>query len=189
MEAIFCLLVGLFFAASIYLMLSNHLVRILLGVSIFGNAVNLLIFTAGRLSGPAPPVLSKGAGHEPEHAATPALPVDGAADGTAAGATATGALPDAATAAAQGATATTHPITPAMPINAGSDLVNSALDAVSTTANPLPQALILTAIVISFSIFAFLLVLTFRAYQSMDTDNIDDMRVAEGDPVRPPLGY
>ena len=58
MEAIFSLVVGLFFAASIYLMLSSHLVRILLGVSIFGNAVNLMIFTAGRLGGPAPPVRS-----------------------------------------------------------------------------------------------------------------------------------
>ena len=62
-------------------------------------------------------------------------------------------------------------------------------DGIEVFSNPLPHVLILTAIVISFSIFAFLLVLTFRAYQSMDTDNIDDMRVAEGDPVRPPLGY
>ncbi|MBO6782459.1 MAG: Na+/H+ antiporter subunit C [Alphaproteobacteria bacterium] len=46
-------------------------------------------------------------------------------------------------------------------------------------ANPLPQALILTAIVISFSLFAFLLVLSYRAYQSLDTIDTDDMRVAE----------
>lgn len=46
-------------------------------------------------------------------------------------------------------------------------------------ANPLPQALILTAIVISFSLFAFLLVLSYRAYQSLDTINTDEMRVAE----------
>lgn len=57
-------------------------------------------------------------------------------------------------------------------------------------ANPLPQALILTAIVISFSFFAFLLVLGFRAYQELETDNSDEMRVAE--PVgeaSPPAGY
>ncbi len=49
-------------------------------------------------------------------------------------------------------------------------------------ANPLPQALILTAIVISFSLFAFLLVLAYRAYQALGTVNTDEMREAE--PVR-----
>ncbi|MOA67764.1 Na(+)/H(+) antiporter subunit C [compost metagenome] len=54
----------------------------------------------------------------------------------------------------------------------------------------MPQALILTAIVIGFSMFAFLLVLAFRAYQSLDADNTDTMRLAE--PERspsPPLSY
>ena len=57
-------------------------------------------------------------------------------------------------------------------------------------ANPLPQALILTAIVISFSFLAFLLVLTYRAYQDLRTDDTGEMRVAEPDerPL-PPLGY
>ena len=58
------------------------------------------------------------------------------------------------------------------------------------TANPLPQALILTAIVISFSFFAFLLVLAYRAYQELETDNTDEMRFAEPEDQRlPPLGY
>jgi multicomponent Na+:H+ antiporter subunit C len=58
------------------------------------------------------------------------------------------------------------------------------------TANPLPQALILTAIVISFSFFAFLMVLTFRAYEALGTDNTAEMRLAEprGEAL-PPLGY
>ena len=57
-------------------------------------------------------------------------------------------------------------------------------------ANPLPQALILTAIVISFSLLAFVLVLTYRAYQSLGTDNTDTMRVAAPDEHRPPpAGY
>ena len=57
-------------------------------------------------------------------------------------------------------------------------------------ANPLPQALILTAIVISFSFLAFLLVLTYRAYQALKTDNTGEMRLAEPEerPL-PPLGY
>ncbi len=46
-------------------------------------------------------------------------------------------------------------------------------------ANPLPQALILTAIVISFAFFAFILVLTYRAYQALHTVDIDEMREAE----------
>jgi multicomponent Na+:H+ antiporter subunit C len=57
-------------------------------------------------------------------------------------------------------------------------------------ANPLPHALILTAIVIGFSIFVFLVALAYRAYQSMDADNTDSMRLAEpkGGPT-PPLEY
>lgn len=50
-------------------------------------------------------------------------------------------------------------------------------------ANPLPQALILTAIVNSFFLFAFLLVLSYRAYQSLGTINTDEMRVAEPEPT------
>jgi multicomponent Na+:H+ antiporter subunit C len=125
MEPAFAVLVGLFFAVSIYLMLSKHVIRILLGVAIFGNAVNLLIFTSGR-------VMREVAAIIPE-----------------------------------GATTLTGQV-----------------------ANPLPQALILTAIVISFSFFAFLLVLAYRAYQELGTDDTDGMRVAEpeGEPL-PPIGY
>ncbi|GEK34684.1 Na(+)/H(+) antiporter subunit C [Kurthia sibirica] len=43
-------------------------------------------------------------------------------------------------------------------------------------ADPLPQALILTAIVISFGVTAFFLVLAYRAYQELGTDNIDELR-------------
>lgn len=46
-------------------------------------------------------------------------------------------------------------------------------------ANALPQALVLTAIVIGFGLFAFALVLTFRAYQSLGTLDTDQMRIAE----------
>ncbi|GKW45755.1 MULTISPECIES: Na(+)/H(+) antiporter subunit C [unclassified Planococcus (in: firmicutes)] len=40
----------------------------------------------------------------------------------------------------------------------------------------LPQALILTAIVISFAVTAFILVLAFRAYQELGTDDLEEMR-------------
>ncbi|MEP7240303.1 MAG: Na+/H+ antiporter subunit C [Devosia sp.] len=57
-------------------------------------------------------------------------------------------------------------------------------------ANPLPQALILTAIVIGFAMFAYLAVLAFRAYESMDADDTDHMRLAEPEGVpNPPLEY
>ena len=125
MEALFSLLIGIFFAVAVYLMLSKYTVRILLGVAILGNAVNLLLFTSGRLTREVPPIIERG---------LDALPAG--------------------------------------------------------AANPLPQALILTAIVISFSFFAFLLVLAYRAYQELGTDDTDEMRLAEPrDEPLPPLGY
>lgn len=124
-ETALAVLVGVFFSVAVYLLLSKHTIRIMLGVVVLGNAANLSIFTAGRLTREVPPVIP------------PDLYV-----------------PDIA------------------------------------TANPLPQALVLTAIVISFSLFAFLLVLAWRAYQDLDTDNTEEMRLAEpkNDPL-PPLSY
>jgi len=43
-------------------------------------------------------------------------------------------------------------------------------------ADPLPQALILTAIVIGFGVQAFAIVLVKRAYQTVNTDDFDQMR-------------
>ncbi|WP_033542187.1 Na(+)/H(+) antiporter subunit C [Planococcus sp. CAU13] len=43
----------------------------------------------------------------------------------------------------------------------------------------LPQALILTAIVISFAVTAFVLVLAYRAYQELGTDDLEEMRGAD----------
>jgi multicomponent Na+:H+ antiporter subunit C len=42
--------------------------------------------------------------------------------------------------------------------------------------DPLPQALILTAIVISFGVTSFMLVLAYRSYQELGTDNMDHLR-------------
>lgn len=125
METVFALVAGLFLSAAIYLMLSRHVVRLLIGLVLLGNAVNLAIFTAGRITRETPPLIAAGA-----------------------------------TAGAPG------------------------------IANPLPQALILTAIVISFSFFVLLIVLAFRAYQDLGTDDTDEMRTAEPvHPVTPPEGY
>ena len=125
MDYVLAALVGCFVALGVYLLLSRSVIRMLLGLVVLGNGVNLLIFTAGRLTREIAPIVPPGLEQ------------------------------------------------PAGPI-----------------ANPLPQALILTAIVIGFSMFAFLLVLAFRAYQSLDADNTDTMRVAEPvDEPNPPLSY
>lgn len=125
MPAGLVVLAGLFVAAGTYLLLSRSLIRLLLGVAIFGNGVILLIFVSGRLVSSTPPIVRYGL-------ATPS----------------------------------------------------------GTMANPLPQALILTAIVIGFALFAFLAVLVMRAYQAFDADNTDHMRLSEppAEPT-PPLEY
>ena len=46
-------------------------------------------------------------------------------------------------------------------------------------ANPVPQALILTAIVIGFGLFCFALTLAYRAFYAMGTARMDAMRIAE----------
>ncbi|WP_110928635.1 Na(+)/H(+) antiporter subunit C [Bacillus massiliglaciei] len=43
-------------------------------------------------------------------------------------------------------------------------------------ADPLPQALILTAIVISFGVTSFLLVLAYRTYQELGTDDMEQLK-------------
>ena len=48
-----------------------------------------------------------------------------------------------------------------------------------TYANPLPQALILTAIVISFALTAFALTLAFRAYRTLGTLDTETMYQTE----------
>ena len=125
MDYVLASLVGCFVALGVYLLLSRSVIRMLLGLTILGNGVNLLIFTAGRLTREIAPIVPPGL-EQPD-----------------------------------------GPI-----------------------ANPLPQALILTAIVIGFAMFSFLLVLAFRVYQSLDADNTDTMRVAEPvDEPHPPLSY
>lgn len=49
-------------------------------------------------------------------------------------------------------------------------------DGVEDFVDPLPQALILTAIVISFGVTAFFLVLAYRSYQELNTDDISEMK-------------
>ena len=57
------------------------------------------------------------------------------------------------------------------------DIGQAAPDGV--VANALPQALVLTAIVIGFGLLAFALVLVYRSYSALGTLDSDDMRYAE----------
>ncbi|WP_061932076.1 Na+/H+ antiporter subunit C [Aureimonas sp. AU22] len=125
MEIALAGLVAVMFSVTIYLLLSRYIIRMLLGVVLLGNSVNLSLFVAGRIEPIAPPLIPAGLKVPPQ-----------------------------------------------------------------AIANPVPQALVLTAIVISFSFFVFLLVLAYRAYQDLETDDTMEMRVAEPeDEGLPPLGF
>ncbi|MCI3923640.1 Na(+)/H(+) antiporter subunit C [Paenibacillus sp. TRM 82003] len=47
--------------------------------------------------------------------------------------------------------------------------------------DPLPQALILTSIVISFGVTSFFFVLAYRAYQELGTDDMEQLRGRDDD--------
>jgi multicomponent Na+:H+ antiporter subunit C len=114
METALSFLCGIIAAASIYLMLAGNLIRFIFGLVLASNAVNLLIFVAGRISISHPPLL-------PEVYKISEIPM----------------------------------------------------------ANALPQALILTAIVIGFALLTFVFILFYRAYQTLGTVDAESMRFAE----------
>lgn len=58
-------------------------------------------------------------------------------------------------------------------------LIPEGADTITGAANALPQALVLTAIVIGFGLFAFALTLVYRTYQNLGTLDSDEMRIAE----------
>jgi multicomponent Na+:H+ antiporter subunit C len=100
METAVAILVGVMISSGIYLMLSRILLRFVFGLIIISNAVNLLLFTSGRLTRLAPPLIPEEQTLLTGHAA-----------------------------------------------------------------NAVPQALILTAIVIGFALLSFILVLYYKTFQ------------------------
>lgn len=58
-------------------------------------------------------------------------------------------------------------------------IIDDLATALVATANPLPQALVLTAIVISFALLCFSLVLAVRLIQSTGSDDVARLRSAE----------
>ena len=61
MESLMALVVGILFAASIYMMLRRSIVKIVIGLIILSNAANLLIFVVSGLTRGAPPLIADGA--------------------------------------------------------------------------------------------------------------------------------
>ncbi|TDE00079.1 Na(+)/H(+) antiporter subunit C [Jiangella asiatica] len=98
-------LVGVLFAAGVYLLLERSLTRVLIGVILIGNGVNTLFLVASGRAGRAPIV---------------------------------------------------------------------GLNEVDEMSDPLPQALVLTAIVITLGVTAFLLAMAYRAGQLHEHDDVQD---------------
>lgn len=63
------------------------------------------------------------------------------------------------------------------------------LDLPGPWADPLPQALILTAIVIGFGTTALLLVVAIKAYQVTNTDHVQELAEAPDPVLAPAFGY
>lgn len=107
MEPLIAVLVGFLFATAMYCLLQQNLIKFVIGLSMITNAVNLMIFAAGRMTRGIPPLIPEG--HER--------------------------------------------LTPPF-------------------ANPIPEALILTAIVISFGLLAFTIALAYRAYSRLGSVDV-----------------
>lgn len=116
MELLFVFLIGLFYAAGIYLMFRRSMVRLLLGLILLGNGANLLIFLMGDIAKGKPPIIA--------------------------------------------ANATSF-----------TDLY----------ADPVPQSLILTAIVISFGLQSFAIILLKRVYLLTGSDDLDTLNTHDKD--------
>jgi len=101
------LALGMVIAAGTYLAFSRDLLRCLIGLALLGNGINLLLFSSGRLTVNAPPV------------------------------------------------------------------IDSAELTLKAAANPLPQALVLTAIGISFGMTAVIMIMAIGGYLSAGHDRID----------------
>ena len=106
------------FGCGIYMLLSRHVVRMVLGLSLLTSAVNVVVFQAGRVRSAQPPIIREGA------------------------------------------------------------------ERLGESADPVPQALVLTAIVIGFALTVVLATLALRAYGGNGTLRSDEIHAARalGDP-------
>lgn len=103
MEAVIAIAIGILTACGVFLILRSRIFPVVLGLTLLSYAVNLLLFSSGRLKLDAPPLIRAGAAYT----------------------------------------------------------------------DPLPQALVLTAIVIGFGMTAYLLILALRALAETGDDHVD----------------
>ena len=61
MSALYAFVAAGLFGCGLYMVLSRHLVRVLLGLSLLSTAVNLMVFQAGRIQSVQPPLIPAGA--------------------------------------------------------------------------------------------------------------------------------
>ena len=119
MSLLYAFVAAALFGCGLYMVLSRHLVRLLLGLSLLTTAVNLAVFQAGRIRSVQPPLIPEGA------------------------------------------------------------------ERLGDSADPVPQALVLTAIVIGFALTVVLAALALRAWRAHGSLRSDEVRSAErlGDPL------
>jgi multicomponent Na+:H+ antiporter subunit C len=118
MELLLVFLVGALYASGVYLILRRSMVRLLLGIILLGNGINILIFLLGTITKGKPPVI-------PEN------------------------------------------------LGVFADIY----------ADPIPQALILTAIVISFGLTSIAIVLLKRVYALLGTDDLDKLNTPQEEDI------
>jgi multicomponent Na+:H+ antiporter subunit C len=110
MEFLLAIMTGVLYASGIYLILRRSLVKLIIGLVLLGNGVNLLLFLMGGVTKGSPPIIA-----------------------------------------------------------------DNAKTIGEVYADPLPQALVLTAIVISFGLQSFAIILIKRAYKVLKTDDLDTL--------------
>jgi multicomponent Na+:H+ antiporter subunit C len=122
-SVLYALVAAGLFGCGLYMVLSRHIVRVVLGLSLLTTAVNLMLFQSGRIRSAQPPLIPEGA------------------------------------------------------------------ERLGESADPLPQALVLTAIVIGFALTVILAALALRAWRGHGTLRTDVIRSARelGDPFAPEL--
>ncbi len=111
MVLILAIVIGVLYAAGVYMLLRRSIVKLILGLIFFSHATNLLVFLSGGLSKVKPPFIAEG-----EKVAE------------------------------------------------------------TGSADPMPQALLLTALVIGFGITAYTLVLIYQFYKTTGTDDLDELK-------------
>ena len=110
MNTLIAIVVGALTAAGVYCLLRRSLMKLIIGIALLSQAINLLVFASNGLKTSEPPI-----------------------------------------------------------IDPGSKILTD------TAADPLPQALVLTAIVIGFGLIAFCLALVHQTYRATGEDDINTL--------------